>query len=330
MHEIRKNYFKKMQVALLTLGLLAVISFFLLFFLGEMALPEIIIAEATLITLLIFYSFYRVKRSKTYDERSTEIILGAFFLHCIIVYFLVSYDPLRVVWLQVFISLVFVFKGVKLGVIATGLSLLIVLFGNYLHFKNSEGFFEVQLIWTFVTSTIMISGAAAVVGRYYEDLFAATYSHSQLDGLTSAFNSKSFREKCEEMLEKAKTHNNNVAYCLIDLDNFKIINDEKGHLFGDKVLIMFSDTMKSKIGEDVLLGRLGGDEFSCMSLTEKFDKMQLEFAFKSVLKELQEKFRYTVGGSIGFSFSDDVGYDFNKLYRVADEAMYNNKAKKKT
>jgi diguanylate cyclase (GGDEF)-like protein len=329
MDDIRQSFLKKIQVAMLTLGLLGVISFFFLYSIGEMRLPSIIPVEAAFITILIMYSYYRVFSSKTYDQRSTDIILITFFIHCIIVYCVVELDPLRVVWFQVFLSLVFLFKGARVGLTLTFLSLLVVIIGNNIYFVGKNGFYEPQLLWTFITSTIMISGAAAVMSRYYEALYTATYESSQKDGLTSALNSKSFREKCTSQLEKAESSNVTVVFCLIDLDNFKAINDKMGHLFGDDILVRFSDLMRRKLGENVLFGRLGGDEFSCFTTSEIFNQQKIEAIVSTTLDELSNKFSFGLKGSVGFSSSDVSGYDFNQLYRDADIKMYENKSNSK-
>jgi diguanylate cyclase (GGDEF)-like protein len=325
MDDIRQSFFKKIQVAMLTLGLLGVISFFFLYYIGEMQLPAIILVEAIFISILIIYSYYRVFTSKTYDARSTEIILFTFFIHCVIVYYMVDFDPLRVVWFQVFLSLVFLFKGVRVGLILTFLSLLIVVVGNNFYFMGGEGFYEPQLLWTFITSTVMISGAAAVMSRYYEALYTATYEKSQKDGLTSALNSRAYQEKCQAQLKKSEINNVNLVFCLMDLDNFKAINDRMGHLFGDDILVYFSELMKNKLGKNVLFGRLGGDEFSCFTTSESLNQKQVEAVFSTVLKEVSNKFSYSVQGSLGFSTSDVSGCNFNQLYRDADLKMYANK-----
>jgi len=328
MIEIRRSYFKKMQLAMLSLGLVAVLSFFFLYVFGMMNIPFFIVVEASFISILIFYSFYRVMRSKTYDEQSTDIILFAFFVHCIVVYYLVDFDPLRVVWFQVFISLVFLFKGVVKGLIVMCLSLGIVLLGNTFVFTAGLGFYDAQLLWTFITSTVMISGASAVMSRYYEALFLAAYSVSQMDGLTSALNSKAYRERCEEILKASKLNHLLVNFCLIDLDKFKELNDSKGHLFGDEVLMVFSTTIKENLNENVLFGRLGGDEFSLMALSSELDEANMKVLLQNTIEAVGDKVGYHLDASFGFSSSDVSGYNFNHLYKNSDLNMYKHKAGK--
>ena len=82
------------------------------------------------------------------------------------------------------------------------------------------------------------------------------------DPLTGADNRRSFFEKGNAELRRAKRYNRLVAILAMDLDHFKQINDEHGHAVGDKVLKKFVEVCKGVLLEQDILGRVGGEEFT--------------------------------------------------------------------
>ena len=81
--------------------------------------------------------------------------------------------------------------------------------------------------------------------------------YDRLDNLTDLFN----RDVIVEYVGKLISENKKFALIIIDLDNFKYINDGYGHLFGDHVLKQYADALKKIFKERGVLGRYGGDEF---------------------------------------------------------------------
>ncbi len=108
-----------------------------------------------------------------------------------------------------------------------------------------------------LTSLINIIGSAKAIYKYTKDLeFYATR-----DGLTKLYNQRVFREFLSNAVHKAKRNNGIFTFVLIDLDNFKSINDNYGHKMGDKILQGVAEILsQNKRGEDIL-ARYGGDEY---------------------------------------------------------------------
>lgn len=79
----------------------------------------------------------------------------------------------------------------------------------------------------------------------------------QIDPLTQIYRKSYF----DIALEKELVHNNNVALAVIDIDDFKMINDTYGHPIGDLVLKEFADTIKNYLRSDDIFARWGGEEF---------------------------------------------------------------------
>lgn len=82
------------------------------------------------------------------------------------------------------------------------------------------------------------------------------------DPLTQCLNRRAMLDATEELRARAAVRGEAVAYCMIDLDNFKQINDMHGHSAGDAVLVMLCERVRGLLPRDARLARLGGDEFA--------------------------------------------------------------------
>lgn len=84
------------------------------------------------------------------------------------------------------------------------------------------------------------------------------------DDLTGLYNRRHILEELEKEMERALRYNRHLAGLMIDIDNFKVINDRYGHLIGDRVLKTFAGILKASIRKIDIVGRYGGDEFFVM------------------------------------------------------------------
>jgi diguanylate cyclase (GGDEF)-like protein len=82
------------------------------------------------------------------------------------------------------------------------------------------------------------------------------------DPLTHCLNRRAMFEATEAIRQRAAMNGEAVAYCMIDLDNFKQINDMHGHIIGDAVLVMLCERIRALLPREARLARLGGDEFA--------------------------------------------------------------------
>jgi diguanylate cyclase (GGDEF)-like protein len=97
------------------------------------------------------------------------------------------------------------------------------------------------------------------------DMVRALRHAAQYDSLTDLLNRRAFYEQCGRMLRDAQRAGNRVSMAMIDMDLFKMINDEFGHASGDSALVNFSQSFKRAFPEAVL-GRLGGEEFAMLAV----------------------------------------------------------------
>lgn len=153
----------------------------------------------------------------------------------------------------------------------------------------------------------------------------------QEDSLTGLLNKVALEEKIRLILGSLKPWNEYALY-MIDIDDFKIVNDKMGHPFGDKVLRDISRKLKDLLGPSALIGRAGGDEF--MAFIKLEDGMSSVKLAKQIVQTLQGIFelgnyQMYISISVGGSLCPTDGIQFYDLFRRADSALYRAKARGK-
>jgi diguanylate cyclase (GGDEF)-like protein len=146
------------------------------------------------------------------------------------------------------------------------------------------------------------------------------------DALTGLPNRILLQDRTEQALQKACRNHGRVAMLLLDLDQFKVINDSMGHSIGDLVLQAVASRLSRSLRLEDTVSRQGGDEFILL-LPEVvgFDAVG-DFA-ERLLATLSSPFsiqgnRYDISASIGISVFPEDSDDVESLYRHADSAMY--------
>lgn len=147
-------------------------------------------------------------------------------------------------------------------------------------------------------------------------------SKSRQDALTGLWNRKYTEEKVNEMLERGTKG----ALMMIDMDNFKRINDNYGHIAGDKTLRMFADTLRELSSKEDVLCRIGGDEF-VVFVKDETSKSVLSSHAADIIHDLcgkieECKYDTDTSVSIGIAQAPEDGTKFNDLYNSADKALY--------
>jgi len=156
----------------------------------------------------------------------------------------------------------------------------------------------------------------------------ALAEHDQLTGL---YNRYHFEESLRSLLVNPRGIKGHIVVMLMDLDNFKFINDSFGHAVGDKLLVMLSKRVKEDFRESELFARLGGDEFAFVFTGIKYVKESFQVA-KRILDIIDAPFEVDghlihCSGSIGIAINSKQGNEVDELVKFADIAMY--RAKKK-
>jgi diguanylate cyclase (GGDEF)-like protein len=156
------------------------------------------------------------------------------------------------------------------------------------------------------------------------------------DPLTGCLNRRSMIEATEELRQRAAARGEAIAYCMIDLDNFKQINDMHGHAAGDAVLVMLCDRVRSLLPRDARLARLGGDEFAFImpypaGHDDRIDDLVIRL-FESLarpfrLPEVTLELTLSIGLAADHDSDGTIGLlvDAGALMQRADMALYHAK-----
>ncbi len=151
---------------------------------------------------------------------------------------------------------------------------------------------------------------------------------SQLDGLTGVYNRRAVLQRLDEELSRAKRYDLNLSCVLIDVDNFKKVNDQFGHLYGDKCLRGAISALKATLRKTDIIGRLGGDEF--LIILPETDIAQAKIPIERFLNSPQANDEFTQKGksikvsfSVGASAFPAAGLDTGRdLIKAADQVLY--------
>ncbi len=156
-----------------------------------------------------------------------------------------------------------------------------------------------------------------------EDQLSEARTEAEYDRLTGLYNRNGFERRAEEFLGEEQAEGTLI---LLDLDNFKKVNDCEGHPEGDMVLRRFARCLSGVFRRGDVIGRIGGDEFAVL-IRDPVPRRILEEKFAALLGEVRrglEKWyeKYRVSVSIGAVPVGGAVRDYRKLYRCADTALY--------
>jgi diguanylate cyclase (GGDEF)-like protein/PAS domain S-box-containing protein len=152
------------------------------------------------------------------------------------------------------------------------------------------------------------------------------------DPLTGLPNRSLYQDRLRHALERGHRENTPTCVLIIDLDEFKAINDAYGHPMGDQVLVAFADRLRSVLRASDTAARLGGDEFSIVcENTDRADAEVLAERLRASVAEPVALAGTTVrlGMSIGIGWAPggaDPEESIDQVIREADDAMYADKA----
>lgn len=143
---------------------------------------------------------------------------------------------------------------------------------------------------------------------------------AERDELTGVLNRQATRARIDSILAEGIAEGRRCALLMIDLDNFKQINDTYGHVQGDSVLTDFATRLRGIFRETDVIGRLGGDEFAILirDIPHKETAAGKAAQVCSAMCTGDEE----ISGSVGIAFSPDDGATFDELYYKADIALY--------
>jgi len=147
-----------------------------------------------------------------------------------------------------------------------------------------------------------------------------------VDPLTGLANRRAFLQDGEAQLNRQATDPRPIAVMLLDLDNFKSVNDRFGHAVGDRVLEIFADVASGCVRRMDFFGRLGGEEFAALLIDTARERAQavaedIRARFAEATREVDGR-PVAATVSIGIVISQDAVLDLSALLAQADHALY--------
>lgn len=162
----------------------------------------------------------------------------------------------------------------------------------------------------------------------------ALQERAERDALTKLLNKYAGRKHAEEFFSR-HSQEINCALLMIDLDNFKPVNDQFGHLFGDTVLTKVARILKKMFRSHDIIARVGGDEFMVLMRGISDQELlknrcrQLMGLFDNTFREMNRQLPQPLSCSVGIAVAPHHGRSYFELFQHADQAMYQAKAKGK-
>ncbi|MGO5051102.1 EAL domain-containing protein [Lachnospiraceae bacterium LCP25S3_G4] len=152
---------------------------------------------------------------------------------------------------------------------------------------------------------------------------------AELDPLTKLYNREALESKIEGCLKNQIEQGIQSAFFMIDIDNFKAINDSHGHVVGDRILYIIAQRLKMLFRKSDVVGRIGGDEF-IVFMSEICSVKSVHIKAKQVCDTLNINFQEdgvccSTTCSIGVALSPMCGKSYRELYIHADSAAYHAK-----
>jgi len=161
-----------------------------------------------------------------------------------------------------------------------------------------------------------------IESAYHDEIYRLT----TVDGLTQVFNRRYFEETVEREISRCHRYSRQLSLVMVDIDHFKGINDNFGHLAGDHVLKHVASAIKTRIRREDILARYGGEEFALLlpeidvkgavALAEKIRKLIEKQKFEFDKQEIP------VTISAGVAGLATPSYEAADLVRAADQQLY--------
>ncbi|MBN2816439.1 MAG: GGDEF domain-containing protein [Campylobacterales bacterium] len=274
-----------------------------------------------------------LRASKEHYAKAAHLLLLISYLTFISALVNVPQDEFRIIWFYLLVYVAYMLLGTKIGMAYTFASVLTIIVANY--------FIDLQLSQVAINSGFLGLIIGSLLSKVYTDKITqyelalqeknkSLEDLASLDGLTGLVNKRKFNELADEAFKEFKNNKKTFSVLVLDIDNFKEINDEHGHVVGDKILQFYVKTLTPLLRKSDIFARFGGDEFTILlrdtnsnDATYVARKICTHIANKSALCEECEN-----------SFTTSVGYTevkasdryFSEVFERADKALYQAKS----
>ncbi len=328
-----KKYMKPLTL-LISIAFLLFIIPELLFLSPTTGLRQIVIIR--ILTFVVLIGLYIIIRQGTDSKRIAYLISVVEFV-MIFIYFnimnhFVSQEFLiSVLNLIVLISVIFIIPNMFINKIVV---VAVVFIGFFVFtdptLSNMEtGLYSIAIIYSFLI--ILMMGIVHYRVNYFDRVKFINEKEliilSETDSLTKIYNRAKFDNELIKWIRLKERYNNPIAIILMDFDHFKEVNDQHGHLKGDKVLVETARLVENLIRETDIFARWGGEEFILL-LPEADRTKAIKIAER--IRETICTFDYGLERSITCSFGVTEVFDNDNIYSVfdrVDDLLYTAKEK---
>lgn len=218
------------------------------------------------------------------------------------------------------ISAVVWFLGKRFGVLFSALASIVWFFADY--FSGHQYTDQLVYIWNTAIRFAFFVIVTALLSSLKESLDREK-ALSRVDRLTGAVNGEFFYELMQAELERFIRYKHPFTLMYIDLDNFKMVNDQFGHSTGDTLLRQVITSIKEKTRKTDIVARMGGDEFAILLL--ETDSLTAQLVIPRIQQHLlneMAKNKWSVTFSIGAITFTSAPKSTREIFKLADEQMY--------
>jgi len=179
-----------------------------------------------------------------------------------------------------------------------------------------------------IAAVIVGMSALAVAAAIYRDqlqrseavLLTEIAALADTDGLTGCLNHRAFHEHLAVEIERALRHHRPLSLIVVDIDDFKSVNDTYGHPFGDEALVAVAAALRGELRSGDVAGRVGGDEFAIILAETAIDGAETHA--RRITRTLERRPAPRIAVSIGLAGLDSSEPSAAHLLREADRALY--------
>lgn len=197
--------------------------------------------------------------------------------------------------------------------------------------STEDNIIRCSTITTELGNTYVIGTVSSIVNNSTLGV-ESTYVRTYKDPMTGVLNKASVIRYVKNRISNLMP-SESIVIGILDLDNFKTVNDTFGHLYGDKIIIQFANIISKSIGNRGILGRFGGDEFMIMLEGIK-DELDLRSVLRAIRTSVETEFKDIGDGislttSIGAATFPKDAKTYDELFTKADYCLYLSKMRGK-
>ena len=279
------------------------------------------------LSCIILFFLLRAKKSNFFLVANLLIFVNYFGFTSALLF--VTDDAFRAIWFILLIFVAYFVSGKTVGWLLSIASILTIIIANdFVNLKLNPLTLNTSLLSIVIGNFIALFYTNKI--NEYESFMHKENKELNLlastDCLTGIMNQRIFNEVSNQYFEIAKQHGHDMSLLVLDIDNFKVVNDTHGHPAGDAVLVQFANVVQSLLRKNDIYARVGGEEFAILLF-----KINLEDAYllaeklRTLIEVIDLEYKdqiINLSTSIGVVQIKEEDQDFEALFNRADKALY--------